>query len=169
MRKLELLVFAFAAGGCATAPKSEFVDRAVFEGYSMARVREAARVVLEDVAHPKSVVRARADRVVTEGRFGVCGRDVACGSGTNFIHQNTGTPWTTAEVRLEERGDGTTVRVDIEYETTQHCGDGYAEVTCLHEELGSTGALERRIIEGIRARLEGEDDSSVLQTQIAAD
>lgn len=143
---------------CASTSRAGFVDQMVFEDFAFEQVREATRKVLEEVAHPRSLVRARPDRVVTEGRFGVCGRDVVCGSGTQFIRHDTGTPWTTVEVGLRKLNGGTAIRVNIEFETLQHCGDGYAEVTCLPEELGSTGFLERLIIEGIRAHLEAKED-----------
>jgi hypothetical protein len=121
------------------------------------QVRDATRDVLEGVAPSQSVVRATDNKVLTEGRFGVCGRDIACGSGTVFIRQNTGTPWTTVEVRLLDFREDAAIEVDIEYETSRHCGDGYVAVACLPEELGSTGFLEHRIIDEIRARLEAKD------------
>ncbi|HKY60514.1 MAG TPA: hypothetical protein VJP59_05830 [Gemmatimonadota bacterium] len=156
MKVLSLLVLVLTA--CVSTPQSQFIDHAVFEGFAPEQVRGATRQVLEEIAPSGSKVRTANDVLLTEGRFGVCGRDVACGSGTQFIQQNTGTPWTTVEVRLLDLGEDTGVDVEIEYETNRHCGDGYAEVTCLPEELGSTGFLERRIIDEIRARLEARGD-----------
>ncbi len=154
MKKLHLLVLILAA--CASTPRSEFVDHAVFEGSTVGQVRDAVLDVLQEVAPSQSAVRATGDLVLTEGRFGVCGRDVACGSGTHYIGHDTGTPWTTIEVRLLDLGEDAGVNVEVEYETSRHCGNGYVPVTCLPEELGSTGYLERRIVEGIRARLEAK-------------
>ncbi len=78
-------------------------------------------------------------------------RQVACGSGTRYPEQNTGTPWTTIEVRFQDLGSATGVAVEIEYESSSHC-DPY-DVGCLPEPLASTGVLERQIIDEIRARL----------------
>lgn len=89
--------FALVLAACASTPRSEFIDHAVFEGFAVEPVREAARIVVEEVAHPQSVVRVTDERVLTEGRIGVCEEHVACGSGTRYPEQNTGTPWTTIE------------------------------------------------------------------------
>ncbi len=144
--------FAVVLAACASTPRSEFIDHAVFEDFAVELVREAARIVVEEVAHPQSVVRVTDERVLTEGRIGVCGEHVACGSGTRYAEQNTGTPWTTIEVRFLDLGVDTAVEVEIEYESSSHC-DRW-DVSCLPEPLGSTGGLERQIIDRIRARLE---------------
>lgn len=158
MRKLGL--FAGLLAGCASAPRSEFVDQALFRGYTLPEVRETARLVLEEkeIAPCDHVVRAWNDRVVTDGRIGVCGRDVACGGGAATLNRTTGTPWTTIEVRLQDRGEDTAVRVDIEYVSRSHCTMSSLYLTCFPEQLGSLGFLERRIIERIRARLTSDPE-----------
>ena len=148
MNKLLLLCGLTVAAGCATAPARH--DHTVYTGHSLEEVRAAARAVVEEVAHPRSVVRLTDAGVVTEGRIGVCGEDVACGEG---IGGRIGTPETTIEVELADRGPDTAVKVDIVYETRDHC-QGPPDVACVPERLGSTGAMERRIITGIRDRLE---------------
>lgn len=156
------LAVALAVAACASAPRAEFVDQAVFAAVTVEEVREAARDVLEEVAHPPSAVRATEGHVRTEGRIGVCGRDVACGGGTVHPNQPTGTPWATIDIRLLDRGTDTTVEVEIVYETLSHCGRGHPEVTCMPEPLGSTGGLERLILEGIGTRLESGGESAEL-------
>lgn len=150
-----VLSIALLLGACATAPRAERVDEALFQGHSVAEVVEAARIAVQEVGHPRFEVRASEDSVMTEGPIGVCGRDVACGewSGTGF---STGTPWTTVKVRLRELAGGTAAEVEIDYESRAHCKRGYrqpAGVECSAQPLGSTGNLEHRILEGIRAHL----------------
>jgi hypothetical protein len=152
MRAPALLALFLAA--CASAPVSEDEGRTVFAGYLVAPVREAAVAAVEEIAHPISVVRVTdAGSVLTEGRIGECGRDVACS--TSSAYQGDGaTPWTTIEVRLEDLGRDTAVGVAIEYES---CEPG---VGCVPERYASSGELERTILEGIRARLESSDRSA---------
>jgi hypothetical protein len=88
--------------------------------------------------------------VLTEGWIGDCAREVACAGAIGF-QGNPGsrmTPWATIEVRFRDLGTGTAVEVTIAFED---CDPG---VDCQPELLGSTGALERRILDGIRKRLE---------------
>lgn len=151
----KLAYFALVLAACGSTPRSEFIDQAVFEDFAVELVREAARIVVEEVAHPRSVVRVTGERVLTEGRIGVCEEHVMCGSGTRYAEQNTGTPWTTIEVRFLDLGVDTAVEVEIEYESRNHC-DRW-DVGCLPQPLGSTGGLERQIIDRIRARLEDKE------------
>lgn len=151
---LSLLSLLLAA--CASRPSSEPEDRPVFEGYAVESVREAARSVLEELAYGQWDVRASDWRVVTEGRIGRCDEHVDCGHGTRLEQQTLGTPWTTVEVRFEDVGSGVAVDVRIEYLTDAHCPSGWLEVECIPERLGSTGVLERAIVEWMRAGLEEE-------------
>lgn len=147
-----VLLLATVAGmsaACATTPNVP--DSAVYPGSTVDEVREAARVVVEEVAHPESVVRVTDDRVMTEGRFGVCGKHVACG-GTADGSVRFGNPWTTLKVGLRDRGSDTAIELDIDYETRRHCSR--SDPSCSPARLGSTGVLEQEIIDGIRARLE---------------
>lgn len=157
MYRLNLLALLVAA--CASASSSEVIDHAIFEGSAVDEVREAARIVVAEIAGSQTMVRIRDDRVLTEGRIGVCGRDVVCGGGTLYIQQNTGTPWATIEVHLLDLRKETTVKVEIEYETSSHahCGDEFDRIRCQPVSLSSTGFLERKIIAEIRAHLEAED------------
>lgn len=140
---------------CATTSRPEVYDgrKALLEGFTIDEVREAARVVIEEVAHPRSVVRVSDARAMTEGRVGVCGKHVACGEGP---YRKIGTPWTTIKVEFRNLGKDTAVEVSIDYETRAHCAERWLNVMCAAENLSSTGVLERKIISGIRARLGGE-------------
>jgi hypothetical protein len=144
---------------CASAPRSEGVEHAVFEGYSVKEVREAAMVVVEEVAHPMSVVRVTEEgSVFTEGWIGDCAREVTC-AGTVGYQGNPGpggTPWTTIEVGLRDLGMDTAVEVEIVYED---CDPG---VDCQPQRLASTGALERKIVQDIRTRLESPDAAGLV-------
>jgi hypothetical protein len=145
MKTAALLAFVLAA--CASAPVSEGEERAVFEGYAVVPVREAALAVVEEVAHPISVVRVTDEgSVLTEGRIGVCGEQVACRTSTAYAGAGA-TPWTTIEVRFRDHGRDTAVEVAIEYLS---CEPG---VRCVPERYASSGELERQILEGIRSRL----------------
>lgn len=154
MRTPAFLVFVLVA--CASAPVSEGEERPVFEGYTVEPVREATLAAVEEVAHPMSVVRVTEEgSVLTEGRIGVCGEQVACSTSTAYPGAGA-TPWTTIEVRFEGFGRDTAVEVAIEYES---CGPS---VNCVPEEYASSGELERQIIEGIRSRLaSGSGNSSI--------
>jgi hypothetical protein len=167
-----------ALAACATTPQSEGFDdnRVVFKGFTVDEVREVARAVVEDITHPKScrpgkrtcrppVVRVHDDRVVTDGRIGVCGKHVACGESGYSPYFRTGTPWTTIKVELEDLGMDTAVEVDIEFETVPPntvsgtaCTDTgrLFEADCVPEVLGSNGVLEQEIIAGIRAGLDAK-------------
>ena len=152
MRTGAILVFVLAA--CASAPLSDGNQRAVLEGYSVAPVREAALAVVEEVAHPISVVRVTdAGSVLTDGRIGDCGKHVACSTSTAYSGDGA-TPWTTIEVKFLDLGRDTAVEVAIEYES---CEPG---VGCVPERFASSGELEREILEGIRARLDSTDGSA---------
>lgn len=150
------------AVGCASTPEADTVDRAVYEGYTVEQVREAARSVVTEVAHPQSEIRVHDRRVVTEGWFGRCGEHVTCASS---VYGRMGTPRATLNVRLRDQGTATAVEVTIEYETESHCGDEWNEddAGCLPQRLSSTGALEREILDRIRGRLEGGGETGVAQ------
>jgi hypothetical protein len=161
MRMLPCLMFALAA--CASAPRAEIAEPVVLEGVAVGPAREAARAVVEEVAHPKSVVRVTEEgSVMTDGHIGRCDEDVICESmvGVSGTGWSGPTPWTTIEVRFDELESGTAVDVEIVYEG---CGP---RIDCEHpQRLESTGALEREILDRIRARLdstvshrEGEGD-----------
>jgi hypothetical protein len=152
MRAAVLLALAVAA--CASAPVSEGEERAVFAGYTVTPVRDAALAVVEELARPNSVVRVTdAGSVLTEGRIGDCGRDVACSTSSLFPGDGA-TPWTTIEVRFQDLGQDTAVEVAIEYES---CGPG---VRCVPERYASSGELERQILDGIRSRLDSGGGNS---------
>jgi hypothetical protein len=181
MNKVALLCI-LALVACATTQQSESHtgNRVVFEGFSVDEVREVARSVVEDVTHPKScrpgritcrppVVRVHDDRVVTDGRIGVCGKHVACGESPYPPYYRTGTPRTTIRVELEDLGVDTAVEVDIDFETANYCIHAppvqYASRSrtrrdCVPEVLGSSGVLEQEIIAGIRAGLDGKSDDN---------
>lgn len=156
-----LTIVALVAVGCASTPDADVVDRTVYEGYAVDPVREAVRTVVDEVAHPKSVVRVSGERVITEGWIGRCGEHVACGSSAG--HAEVATPWTTLEVRWTDMGTDTAVEVQVVYESKSHCRDdwneGSRDVGCLPDRLGSTGVLEREILDRIRTRLEGDGES----------
>lgn len=154
LKVLPLLPLLLAA--CVSTPSSEPDDRPLFEGYAVESVREAARSVLEEFAYGQWDVRASDWRVLTEGRIGRCDEHVDCGHGTRLEKQTLGTPWATVEVRFEDVGADVAVDVRIEYLTDAHCQTGWLEVECIPERLGSTGVLERAIVERMRARLEEE-------------
>jgi hypothetical protein len=153
------MVFALILAACASAPRSERVEHEVFEGYAVATVREAARVVVEEVAHPMSVVRITdAGSVLTEGWIGDCSREASC-AGTLGYQGNPGaqgTPWATIEVRFGDLGTDTAVEVEIVYE------DCDPDVSCQPQLLASTGALERQIVDDIRARLESPEAAGLV-------
>lgn len=139
--------FTLAVAACASAPPAGIVDARI-EGFAVEPVREAARIVVVEVAHPQSVVRVTDDgSVLTEGWIGVCGEDVTCASSTHYPSRGA-TPWATIEVRFRDLGTDTDVEVEIVYE------DCDPAVDCLPELLASTGALERKIVDRIRAHLE---------------
>ena len=143
MRTAALLAFVLA---CASAPVSEGEERAVFAGYAVAPVRDAALAVVEEMAHSRFGVRITDEgSVLTEGGIGKCGEHLTCRTSTAY--GIIGTHWTTIEVRFQNLGQNTAVDVAIEYES---CGPG---VDCVPERLASSGELEREILEGIRARL----------------
>lgn len=149
------IAFGLLFVACASAPRSGAVEHAVFEGYPMDAVREAASVVLAEVAHPMSVVRVTEEgSVFTDGWIGDCAREVTCAGRVGY-QGNPGragaTPWTTIEVRLRDLAAGTAVEVEIVYED---CDPG---VDCQPQRLASTGALEGRIVEDIRTRLESPE------------
>jgi hypothetical protein len=140
-------IFGFLLAACASAPLSHGEERALFQGYAVEPVREAALAAVEEVAHSVSVVRVTDDgSVLTEGRIGDCGEQVACSTSTLYPGDGA-TPWTTIEVRFQDLGGDTAVEVAIEYES---CGPG---VQCVPERYASSGELERQILDGIRARL----------------
>jgi hypothetical protein len=151
MHRWSALALILAA--CASAPRSERVEHEVFEGYAVAAVREAARAVVMDIAHPMSVVRVTEEgSVLTEGWIGDCAREVACAGTVGF--QGIGprqTPWATIEVRFHGLGTATAVEVETTFE------DCEPSVSCQPRLLASTGALERRIVDDIRARLESPE------------
>lgn len=146
-----LASYALVLAACATAPRAEVPEPVMLEGIEVEPIREAARAVVEEVASTESVVRVTTvGSVLTDGYMGRCGRDVVCEvvmgySGTGW---SRGTPWTTIEVRFNELESGTEVSVEIVYED---CGP---RVDCAPQRLASTGVLERRILDGIRARLD---------------
>ncbi|HEY7531481.1 MAG TPA: hypothetical protein VH681_01710 [Nitrospiraceae bacterium] len=145
---LSMLLIVLILAACSSAPRSQGNNHTVFKGFAVGPVREAARVVVEEVAHPKSVIRITDEgSVLTQGWIGVCGEEVACGSWTGH-DGHAGTPWTTIEVRFRELKLDTAIEVEIEYE------DCDPDPSCQPELLGSTGALEKRIIDGMRIRLE---------------
>jgi hypothetical protein len=144
MRTAALLAFVLA---CASAPASDGEERAVFAGYSVAPVREAAFAAVEEVAHPRFVRITDAGSVLTEGGIGNCGEHLTCRTSTAY--GIIGMFWTTIEVRFRDLGGDTGVVVAIEYES---CGP---RVGCVPERLPSTGKLERQIVDGIRSRLAG--------------
>ena len=149
MKTAALLASVCAA--CASAPVSDGAEHAVFAGYAVEPVRDAALAVVEEVA--RSVVRVTdAGSVLTDGRIGDCGRDVACSTSSLFPGDGA-TPWTTIEVRFQDLGQDTAVEVAIEYES---CGPG---VSCVPERYASSGELERQILEGIRARLDSVEEA----------
>lgn len=142
-------LFAFILAACASAPASEGEEVATFAGYDVAPVREAALAVVEEIAHPVSVVRITEEgSVLTEGRIGTCGDQVTCRTSTAYAGPGA-TPWTTIEVSFRDLGGDTAVKVAIEYES---CEPG---VGCVPERLASSGKLERKILDGIRSRLIG--------------
>ena len=102
MKTAALLASVCAA--CASAPVSDGAERAVFAGYAVEPVRDAALAVVEEVARPNSVVRVTdAGSVLTDGRIGDCGRDVACSTSSLFPGDGA-TPWTTIEIRFQDLG-----------------------------------------------------------------
>jgi hypothetical protein len=152
MKAAALLAIVLSA--CASAPVSEGEEVATFAGYGVAPVREAALAVVEEVAHPISVVRITEEgSVMTEGRIGTCGDQVTCRTSTAYAGAGA-TPWTTIEVSFRDLGGDTAVQVAIEYES---CEPG---VGCVPERLASSGTLERQILDGIRSRLAGENSPS---------
>jgi len=159
----DAVVLALLLAACASPPRSESVDHTVLEGYSVESVREAARGVLEELAYGQWDVRASNWRVMTEGWFGRCDEDVDCNRAVDSRGGHKGgSPWTTVEVRFGKSGTNTAVEVRITYLSDALCNPGLTEpkwldVKCIPERLGSTGALERKIVERIRARLEEEE------------
>jgi hypothetical protein len=152
MVKLSFLGLSLVFTACATMHR---YDRAVLKGFTIDEVRETARIVVEQVAPPPSVVRTTHARVMTEGRIGVCSKHVGCGEGPN---KKIGTPWTTIKVEFRDLGMDTDVKIDIEYETRDHCQGRWLDVGCSPELLSSTGVLEQQIITSIRGRLAGESE-----------
>lgn len=154
------LSFALVLSACASTPPAEENYQAIF-GYAVEPVREAAVAVVTEVAHAVSVVRITDEgSVITEGWIGDCASEVACAGAIGY-QGNPGarmTPWATIEVRFRDLGSVTAAEVTIAFED---CDPG---VDCQPELLGSTGALERRILDGIRKRLESptEDPSTSL-------
>lgn len=150
--------FALILAACASAPRAASVHDQVFEGYAVAAVRDAARAVVEGIAHPMSVVRVTEEgSVVTEGWIGDCAREVTC-AGVLGYQGNPGsrvTPWATIEIDLRDLGTDTAVDLEVVYED---CEPG---VGCQPQRLASTGALERRILDDIRARLESPESSGL--------
>jgi hypothetical protein len=142
------------AAACATGSSRH--DHAVFSGHTLEEVRLAARGVVEEVAYPPSVVRLTAAGVLTEGRIGVCGEHVTCGEDFNW---RIGTPWTTIKIQFRNLGIDTAAKIDIVYQTRDHCEGRRLDVGCAPEYLSSTGGLERQIITGIRARLAGKSEN----------
>ena len=148
MRVPTVLLVVLAA--CASLPRGSDKHRMLLEGQDPDAAREAALAVVENVAHPTSVVRITEEgKVLTEGRMGVCGKEVTCSTGTAYPGY-VSSPWTTIEVRVQDLGRDTAVQVAIEYES---CEPG---VSCVPERYASSGEMERRILEGIRAHLAGE-------------
>ena len=152
MRTAALLALVLAA--CASAPVSEGEDRAVFAGYAVEPVREAALAAVEEVAHSRHGVRITSEgSVLTEGGIGKCGEHVTCRSSTAY--GIIGEHWTTIEVRFRVVGGDTAVEVAIEYESC-----GRPRFGCVPERLASTGKLERQILDGIRSRLDSGGGNS---------
>lgn len=151
MVKLSFLGLSLVFTACATMHR---YDRAVLKGFTIDEVREAAQIVVERVAPPPSVVRTTHARVMTEGPIGVCSKHVGCGEGP---YGKIGPPWTTIKVEFRDLGMDTAVKIDIEYETRDHC-QGRLDVGCSPELLSSTGVLEQQIITSIRGRLAGESE-----------
>jgi len=143
---------------CASAPRSEPRDREVLHGYTVEQVREAARGVLEQLAYGQWDVRVHDHRVLTEGRIGRCDEHVDCGHGTRLEEQTLGSPWSTLEVRFRNLGSPLDVEVAAKIEYREHSQSCRYEVDCIPERFGSTGVLERDIVDRIRARLEEETD-----------
>lgn len=145
-----IAILAFVCVACASLPVDRDDHRLVLEGQPVDRTRDVAVAVVEDIAHPSSVVRIT-DRgsVLTEGRIGVCGKQVACNALTAYPG-SVNSPWTTIEVRVQDLGASAAVEVAIEYESCEPAVD------CNPERYASTGELERRILDGIRTRMEGE-------------
>jgi hypothetical protein len=155
-RSTPLLVLLLSA--CASMPRSQGLHQAKLEGFGVGEIREAARIVVEEVAHRWSVVRITEEgSVLTEGWIGVCGEQVTCRTRTGHPGGSAGTPWTTIEVRFRELGTDTAVEVEVVYED---CAPG---VTCQPQRLASTGVLERRILDGIRERLESPAEDSLTE------
>jgi len=146
--------------GCASAPRSDGLHEASFEAHAIPKVRAATRIVIAEIAHSMSVVRVTDEgNVLTEGWVGVCAREVTC-AGTIGYQGNPGsrvTPWATIEVRFRALATGTAAEVEIAFE------DCDPDVDCQPELLGSTGALERRILEGIRERLDSPAEDPLLE------
>lgn len=152
--------FGLLVAACASAPRPGGVEHAVFEGYSLDTVRGAARVVVQELAHPMSVVRVTEEgSVFTDGWIGDCAREVTC-SGRVGYQGNPGragaTPWTTIEVRMRDLWRDTAVEVEIVYE------DCDPAVDCQPQRLASSGALERRIVQDIRTRLESPEAAGMV-------
>ena len=144
--RIPVLLALFAAA-CASAPRSDSADRAVLEGFAVEFVRDAARVVVEEVAHPLSVIRVTDQgSVLTEGWVGACGEQVTCSSQTAYSG-DVNSPWTTIEVRFRDLGSDTGIEVAIVYES---CDPG---PDCEPERYASSGELERQILDAIRSRL----------------
>jgi hypothetical protein len=142
------IVLAFVLTACASAPVTEGEDRAVFAGYAVGPVREAALAAVEEVAHSRVVRITSEGSVLTEGGIGKCGEHVTCRSSTAY--GIIGEHWTTIEVRFRVVGGDTAVEVAIEYESC-----GRPRFGCVPERLASTGKLERQILDGVRSRLAG--------------
>lgn len=142
---------------CASTPRSEGLHEARFEGHAVQSVREAARVVVAEFAHPVSEVRIKDDgSVLTEGWAGACGTEVACTTRVGYPG-SAPTPWTTIAVRFHDLGTATAAEVVIAFE------DCDPDVDCEPQLLGSTGKLERRILDGIRARLESPEENPLAE------
>lgn len=146
----KIIPLALLLTACASTPTSEGLHEAIL-GYAAKPVRDAAVVVVTEVAHPMSVVRITDDgSVLTEGWAGACGTDVACPTRVGY-RGYAGSAWATIEVRFQDLGTATAARVEIEFE------DCHPNVDCQPQRLASTGALERQILDGIRARLESPE------------
>jgi len=167
-RPKKLAAFSLLLAACASGPRSGFTDRAFLEDRTAEAVREAAQDVVEELVRPRSRVQPRSPvrvypgRLVTEGHIGRCGEHADCGTGTVF-EGGSGPAWTTLEIRWSERGEGrrgVELDVDIEYRAVHEC---YREgVECVPERFGSTGVLEREIVDRVRARLEEKSDVSAV-------
>ena len=150
------LPFVLLISACASTPPAEEDYQAIL-GHAVEPVREAAVAVVTEVAHPMSVVRITDEgSVLTEGWIGDCAREVACAGAIGFQGNPDArmTPWATIEVRFRDLGTGTAAEVTIAFE------DCDPDVDCQPELLGSTGALERRILDGIRERLVSPTEDS---------